>query len=114
VSPESGSEGPISSRSLRSFNPTPLNFKLSRLPAQPRQLVRGLGVAETLGPDVRDAIALRVRAPHPRLPGEINPQAVGGTQARALADQHRDHLGVQPLADLITKRHARLRCDHHR
>src|ERR1019366_7537139 len=53
------------------------------------QLFSGFLVTDALCADVRDAVALGIRAPRARVPGDVCAQRVGRTEPRPLANQ--DH-----------------------
>src|SRR5258706_2707978 len=55
---------------------------------QKEKLMRGQGVTETLGAHVRNAVSLRIGAAWARIPGQVDPQAVGRTESGAFANQH--------------------------
>ena len=54
--------------------------------------------------DVGDAVALGVRPPRPRVPGQVGAEAVRRRQARPLADEHDDGARAQRRADLVAQR----------
>src|SRR6266849_4006918 len=85
----------------------------SRLAHEVVELVRGEFVAHAFAPYVGDAVALGVGRADPGLVGQINAHAVGGAQARTLADQYGDRFGIEDLTDLIAHGHPALFDDHH-
>ena len=68
----------------------------------------GIGVADAIWPDVRDAIAVCIGRVRAWVPGEIGAHAVGSREARPLADQNNNAVGPKGLRDRITNRHAPL------
>src|SRR6266566_2260389 len=62
---------------------------------------RGVGVGETLGADVGDAVAVGVGRLRRRLEGEIGAHAVRRAEARPLADQHDRDVGAQRVRDFV-------------
>src|SRR5262249_32292834 len=72
----------------------------------------GVGGGEALGADVGDAVALRVGGLRRGPKREIGAHAVGGGQARQLADQHDRDVGAQRVRDFIADGDAAL-AHHH-
>src|SRR5216683_2071763 len=79
-----------------------------RLAHEVVELVRGELAANAFAPYVGDAVALSVAGAHPGVVGQVDAHAVGGAQARALADQDGDHPGAEDLADFVAHGHAAL------
>ena len=63
--------------------------------------VGGFGVAQSLGADVGDAVALGVSAAGAGLPGEVDAERVWRAEAGTLADEERGELRVEELADVV-------------
>src|SRR5207249_9651046 len=72
-----------------------------RLAHEVVELVRGELAAHAFAPYVGDAVALGVGGADPGVVGQVDAHAVGGAQARALADQYGDRFGIEDLADLV-------------
>ena len=85
-----------------------------RFAHQPREPVRRRLDSEAGGMDVGEAVALRIAPAEPRLPREVDPEAVGDAQARPLADHHRAEPRAEAGRDLVAERHAGLDRDHDR
>ena len=75
--------------------------------------MRGELAAHAFAPYVGDAVALGVGGAHPGMVGQVDAHAVGGAQARTLADQYGDRFGIEDLTDLIAHGHPALFDDHH-
>src|SRR5207244_8747681 len=84
-----------------------------RLAHEVAELVRGELAAHAFAPYVGDAVALGVGGADAGLVGQINAHAVGGAQARTLADQYGDRLDIEDLTDLVAHGHSALFDDHH-
>src|SRR4051794_33462682 len=61
-------------------------------------------IPQTLGTDVRDAVALRIGPADARVPRQIGPETVRGTQTRTFPDQNEHNLRLQLLTDLVSDR----------
>ncbi len=97
---------------LSSLSATPLTPPRQTFADQPRDPECGLVMAEPGAMDIGDAIALGVGAADLWRESHVGAEAIGCRQARALADQHQDHLGAENRADLVAERDARAACDH--
>ena len=67
---------------------------------------------ESFIPNIRDAVALRIRAAYARRPGQIHAEAVGRTESGPLSDQHDHHRRSHPFANFIANRDSSLLHDH--
>jgi len=70
--------------------------------------VRGEVVAQALGANVGNAVALRIVPADLRRPGEVQAQAVRRTEPWAFAEQNDHHARLEALADFVGNRHATL------
>jgi hypothetical protein len=66
------------------------------------QPARRRRVAQSLFPNIRDAIPFRVLAPAPRFPGDVDAKRVRGAQAWPFPNQHYSQRRVQCLADRVS------------
>src|SRR3989441_3972836 len=85
----------------------------SRLAHEVVELVRGELAAHAFAPYVGDAVALSVGGADPGIVGQVDAHAVGGAQARTLADQYGHYPGAEDLTDLVAHGHPALFDDRH-
>src|SRR6266567_7370895 len=69
-------------------------------------------VAQALGPDVRNAVAVRVGAGGTGFPGEVNSQAAPRTEPRPLPYEHHSKRRVQAFGDFVANGDPPLLDDH--
>ena len=82
-----------------------------RLIDQPANAPRRLGQHHPLGPDVGDAIAVRIRASHRRTHRDIGAEAIRRRQPRPLPDQDNNEPRTEQRPHLVSERHPAARRD---
>jgi hypothetical protein len=74
---------------------------------EPNEFGRRSFNIEPASANVRNAVPFRIRQSRTRGVGKIGAEAVGGGQARALADQNENQPRTEPLCDLVAECYAR-------
>src|SRR5262245_35075182 len=82
-----------------------------RCSGEPVEATCRFGVAQSLGPDIGEAVAFGIGASDTRIESEIDAQAIGRRQPRPLADKHGDQPRAKTLAYLIAQRDPSLQRD---